>query len=145
MASFKVCEATTLDPEGTNIVISTTPVFHIYPQGHIGEVFVLESHPSDPRILLSAGHEGYVIFWDMLAGIKLKSLYLEGTEGPECVFDCKFSPDGLTCAAVDSYGFLTIFGFGSDEPYNKVSAPASSKCDDPLPNKVHCCLVKVVR
>ena len=90
------------------------------PQGHIGEVFVLESHPSDPRILLSAGHEGFVIFWDMLAGVKLKSFQLEWDDGPVCVFDCKFSPDGLRCAAVDSYGFLTIMGFGSEELYKKV-------------------------
>lgn len=87
---------------------------------HIGEVFVLESHPSDPRVLLSAGHDGLVIFWDMLAGVKLKSFQLEWEDGPVCVFDCKFSPDGLRCAAVDSYGFLTIMGFGSNELYKKV-------------------------
>ena len=89
-------------------------------QAHIGEVFVLETHPSDPRILLSAGHDGLVIFWDMLAGVKLKSFQLEWDNGPVCVFDCKFSPDGLTCAAVDSYGFLTIMGFGSNQLYKKV-------------------------
>ena len=57
----------------------------------------------------------------MLAGIQLNSFHLEWDEGPVCVFDCKFSPDGLRCAAVDSYGFLTILGFGSDEPYRKVT------------------------
>ena len=56
----------------------------------------------------------------MLAGVKLKSFQLEWDNGPVCVFDCKFSPDGLRCAAVDSYGFLTIMGFGSDELYKKV-------------------------
>ena len=90
-------------------------------KGHVGEVFVLETHPSESRIRLSAGHEGYVIFWDMLAGVQLKSFHLESDEGPVCVFDCKFSPDGLRCVAVDSYGFLTILGFGSDELYKKVT------------------------
>lgn len=30
-------------------------------QSHTGEVFVLEAHPTDPRILMSAG--AYVVFW----------------------------------------------------------------------------------
>lgn len=59
----------------------------------------------------------------MLAGVQLKSFYLQWDEGAVCVFDCKFSPDGLSCAAVDSHGFLTILGFGSDEPYKKVTQP----------------------
>ena len=121
----------------------------VNPQRHTGEIFVLESHPSDARILLSAGHDGLVIFWDMLAGVQLKSFLLEWEDGPVCVFDCKFSPDGLKCASVDSYGFLTIMGFGSDELYSKVLivlryaprrrkqhvhvASHSSRHDDPVP------------
>ena len=89
-------------------------------QGHTGEVFVLESHPSDSRILLSAGHDGLVILWDMLAGVKLKTLNLEEDGAITCIFDCKFSPDGLTCAAADSSGYLTVMGFDSSEPYKKV-------------------------
>ena len=71
-------------------------------QSHTGEVFVLEAHPTDPRILMSAGalcsggcfsqkessvtvcvyvslagHDGLVILWDILAGQKLKTLQLE--------------------------------------------------------------------
>ena len=37
------------------------------------------------------------------------------------MFDCKFSPDGLTFACCDSHGHLCIFGYGSSEPYMKVS------------------------
>ena len=67
-------------------------------------MFVLEAHPTDPRILMSAGalcsggcfsqkesgvtvcvcvcvslagHDGLVILWDILAGQKLKTLQLE--------------------------------------------------------------------
>ena len=104
---------------------------------------MLESHPSDARILLSAGHDGLVIFWDMLAGVQLKSFLLEWEDGPVCVFDCKFSSDGLKCASVDSYGFLTIMGFGSDELYSKVLTLRSKEessmqvlvvdLDDPVP------------
>ena len=46
-------------------------------EGHSGEVFVLEPHPTDSRVLLTAGHDGLVIIWDMLAGTKLISFNLE--------------------------------------------------------------------
>jgi len=38
-------------------------------------VFVLEAHPTDPHILLSAGHDGYVILWDLRTGEKITSFY----------------------------------------------------------------------
>ena len=40
--------------------------------------------------------------------------------GVPCIFDCKWSPDGLTVAAADIFGYLTIFGFGSSTPYQQV-------------------------
>ena len=42
-------------------------------QEHSGEVFVLECHPHDSRILLTAGHDGVIIIWDMLAAVRLKN------------------------------------------------------------------------
>ncbi len=39
-------------------------------QGHEAEVFVLEPHPYDPRIMLSAGHDGNVFIWDLIRGTK---------------------------------------------------------------------------
>lgn len=33
-------------------------------------MFVLEPHPYDPRIMLSAGHDGNVFVWDLIKGIK---------------------------------------------------------------------------
>ena len=82
---------------------------------------MLEAHPTDSRILLSAGHDGVVIVWDMLVGQCLKRMEIEDENGKEsAIFDCRFSPDGLMCAAVDNYGFLTIMGFGSTEQYDKV-------------------------
>ena len=41
-------------------------------------------------------------------------------EGIPCIFDCKFSPDGFMCAAADSSGYLTLFGFGSSHLYEQV-------------------------
>jgi len=40
---------------------SDVDVLSLYPQGHQDEVFVLEAHPTDPRILLSAGAVHYLI------------------------------------------------------------------------------------
>ncbi|XP_073258237.1 PH-interacting protein-like [Porites lutea] len=89
--------------------------------GHQDEVFVLEAHPTDPRILLSAGHDGYVILWDLRIGEKITSFYnsLEG-QGHGAVFDCKFSSDGLKFACTDSHGHLCIFGYGSSDRYSRV-------------------------
>ncbi|KAL9968709.1 hypothetical protein ACROYT_G020827 [Oculina patagonica] len=89
--------------------------------GHQDEVFVLEAHPTDPHILLSAGHDGYVILWDLRTGEKITSFYnsLEG-QGHGAVFDCKFSPDGLKFASTDSHGHLCIFGYGSSDRYSQV-------------------------
>ena len=53
--------------------------------------------------------------------MKISVLMSEDEEGATpCIFDCKLSPDGLMCAAVDSSGFLTLFGFGSSLPYQQV-------------------------
>ena len=88
-------------------VIFIIPPPNTHTQGHIGEVFVLEAHPTDPRLLMTAGHDGMVIIWDMLAAVILKTIKLEGEDGTHAsVFDCKFSPDGLMCAAVDMNGHL---------------------------------------
>ena len=82
---------------------------------------MLELHPTDSRILLTAGHDGLVMVWDMLAGQCLKMMEMKGEDGNlASIFDCRFSPDGLMCAAVDMNGYLTLMGFGSSKEYDKV-------------------------
>uniref|UniRef100_A0A670Y8K7 PH-interacting protein n=1 Tax=Pseudonaja textilis TaxID=8673 RepID=A0A670Y8K7_PSETE len=90
--------------------------------GHEDEVFVLESHPFDPRVLFSAGHDGNVIVWDLAKGTKIRSYFnmIEG-QGHGAVFDCKCSPDGQHFACTDSHGHLLIFGFGSSSKYDKIA------------------------
>ncbi|CAH1798894.1 unnamed protein product [Owenia fusiformis] len=90
-------------------------------EAHTEEVFVLEGSPKDPRVFLSAGHDGHIILWDIQRGIKLKSFFnsIEG-QGHGAVFDCKFAPDGYSVAATDSHGHLLMFGFGSGEHFKKV-------------------------
>ncbi|CAL1586002.1 unnamed protein product [Knipowitschia caucasica] len=90
--------------------------------GHEDEVFVLEPHPFDPRILLSAGHDGNCVVWDLSRGVKIRSYFnmIEG-QGHGALFDCKCSPDGQHFAATDSHGHLLIFGFGSSSKYDKIA------------------------
>ncbi|XP_076372727.1 bromodomain and WD repeat-containing protein 3-like isoform X2 [Tachypleus tridentatus] len=88
---------------------------------HEDEVFVLETHPTDTRILLSAGHDGRIVLWDIISGVMIKSFFntIEG-QGHGAVFDCKFSSDGFMFASTDSHGHISIFGLGSNERYKKV-------------------------
>ncbi|CAL1534125.1 unnamed protein product [Lymnaea stagnalis] len=90
-------------------------------EGHEDEVFVLEACPTDARILLSAGHDGKMIIWDIYTGAKIKKFYnlIEG-QGHGAVFDCKFSPDGHSLAATDSHGHLLLMGFGTNERCKKI-------------------------
>ncbi|XP_010765479.1 bromodomain and WD repeat-containing protein 1, partial [Notothenia coriiceps] len=98
----------------------TGQLLHIL-KGHEAEVFVLEPHPLDPRIILSAGHDGNVFIWDLLRGTSTQHYFnmIEG-QGHGAVFDCKFTPDGHRFACTDSHGHLLIFGFGSSKPYEKL-------------------------
>lgn len=82
--------------------------------GHKDEVYVLESHPKDNRILLSAGHDGHIFIWDINQGAALAQFVnnIEG-QGHGAVFDAKWSPDGNSFAATDSHGHILTFGFGT--------------------------------
>uniref|UniRef100_A0A8C4HWQ7 PH-interacting protein n=1 Tax=Dicentrarchus labrax TaxID=13489 RepID=A0A8C4HWQ7_DICLA len=100
---------------------STGNLVHVL-MGHEDEVFVLEPHPFDPRILFSAGHDGNCVVWDLARGVKIRSYFnmIEG-QGHGALFDCKCSPDGQHFAATDSHGHLLIFGFGSSSKYDKIA------------------------
>ncbi|XP_015203672.1 PH-interacting protein isoform X1 [Lepisosteus oculatus] len=99
----------------------TGQLIHVL-MGHEDEVFVLEPHPFDPRVLFSAGHDGNAIVWDLVRGVKIRSYFnmIEG-QGHGAVFDCKCSPDGQHFACTDSHGHLLIFGFGSSSKYDKIA------------------------
>ena len=42
-------------------------------QMHTDDVFVLEGNPTDSNILLSAGHDGLIVIWDLISGKAIKS------------------------------------------------------------------------
>lgn len=96
---------------------SKTAKLHNVLRGHTDELYVLESHPKDPHVLLSAGHDGQLFLWDICKGEKLASFVntIEG-QGHGGIFDAKWSPDGTIIAATDSHGHILMFGFGSGHP-----------------------------
>ncbi|MEQ2217639.1 hypothetical protein XENOCAPTIV_017479, partial [Xenoophorus captivus] len=50
--------------------------------GHDDEVYVLEAHPFDPRIMLSAGHDGNIYIWDLSKGVKIRNFFNMVTDHP---------------------------------------------------------------
>ena len=44
---------------------------------------------------------------------------MEG-QGFSSVFDCKWSPDGLSIAATDAYGHIIILGHGNQKPFDEI-------------------------
>ncbi|EEZ97170.1 Bromodomain and WD repeat-containing protein 3-like Protein [Tribolium castaneum] len=84
--------------------------------GHTDEIYVLESHPHDRNVILSAGHDGQLFIWDLYKG-EIISRFNNTIEnqGYGAIFDVKWSPDGNVVAASDSHGHLLIFGFGTGD------------------------------
>lgn len=82
--------------------------------GHQDEVFVLESHPCDPYVLLSAAHDGNMFIWNISTGTQIKKFQnLIDGQGHGSIFDAKWSPDGTMIAATDSHGHIITYGLGS--------------------------------
>lgn len=83
-------------------------------RGHTDELYVLESHPKDPHVLISAGHDGQLFIWNIMAGEAIANFvnHIDG-QGQGGIFDAKWSPDGSMIAATDSHGHILMYGFGS--------------------------------
>ncbi|KAG0222895.1 Bromodomain and WD repeat-containing protein 3 [Mortierella sp. GBA43] len=72
------------------------------------QIYVVDVHPHDKRILMTAGYDGQVILWDIIKGVKLKSWSYDDRE----FLDGRFSYDGLMFAVTDQEGKCTLFGAG---------------------------------
>ncbi|CAG0887382.1 unnamed protein product [Darwinula stevensoni] len=83
-------------------------------KGHKYDVYVMEPHPLDPNVLLTAGHDGQLFVWDLNRGVEVLR-HWNGIEqqGYGALFDAKWNPMGHSFAATDSHGHLLLFGFGS--------------------------------
>jgi bromodomain and WD repeat domain containing protein 1/3 len=99
---------------------STGKLLHCLKE-HKNDVFVLEKHPFCSNLLLSAGHDGQIIMWDLAQNKVIKSWLntIQG-QGYGAVYDVKWSPDGLMAAATDSHGHLLIFCIGENLLHKKL-------------------------
>ncbi|KAG0302198.1 Bromodomain and WD repeat-containing protein 3 [Dissophora globulifera] len=81
-------------------------------KGHVRGtlVYVVDVHPHDNRVLLTAGYDGQVFLWDIVKGIKLNSWSYPDHE----FLDGRFSADGLMFAVTDQEGKCTLFGAGKN-------------------------------
>ncbi|OQV14435.1 Bromodomain and WD repeat-containing protein 1 [Hypsibius exemplaris] len=88
--------------------------------GHSDAAYVLESHPFDTNVYLTAGHDAKLILWSLVDGSKLCAFqqWVPG-HGHSPFVDAKWSPDGTMIAAVDMFGNLNIYGPGRGMTYSK--------------------------
>ncbi|RKO91141.1 hypothetical protein BDK51DRAFT_30318 [Blyttiomyces helicus] len=75
-------------------------------EGHKDVVYTLDPHPNDARVVLSAGYDGKLVLWDIVAGKELKSFQLYGDRAILCA---SFSPTGETLVATDVEGYTHLF------------------------------------
>ncbi|KAK1278957.1 hypothetical protein QJS04_geneDACA007097 [Acorus gramineus] len=79
--------------------------------GHSLHTFVLDVHPFNPRIAMSAGYDGKTIIWDIWEGTPVR-IY---ETGHFKLVDGKFSPDGTSIILSDEVGQIFIIGTGQGE------------------------------
>lgn len=96
---------------------------------HQREAYVLNAHPFDSNVFLSAGYDGQLIIWSLATGVPLNIFHegklldlrpADGILGHKQKFtDSQFSPDGNELMASDKDGFLTLYGT-EDTRFQKV-------------------------
>ncbi|CAI9118985.1 OLC1v1020632C1 [Oldenlandia corymbosa var. corymbosa] len=79
--------------------------------GHTDQTYVLDVHPFNPRMAMSAGYDGRTIIWDIWEGIPIRTFEI----GRFKLVDGKFSPDGTSIILSDDVGQLYILSTGQGE------------------------------
>ena len=77
---------------------------------HTNKVHVLQCHPFDPRVCVSAGHDGRVAVWDVSRGRCVR--HYDGGEFETLVLDGSWSPCGSRIVVSDEKGQWCLFGTG---------------------------------
>ncbi len=97
-------------------------------EAHDREVYVIDAHPFDKRIVLTAGYDGRCVLWDIEKGVELcrfsvakpgvsrNPAFASVPNGFDpSIMNGKFSPDGFSFSVTDTSGAVTIFGVDSGE------------------------------
>ncbi|CAK9138914.1 unnamed protein product [Ilex paraguariensis] len=79
--------------------------------GHNESTYVLDVHPFNPRIAMSAGYDGKTIVWDIWEGTPIRIYEI----GRFRLVDGKFSPDGTSIILSDDVGQLYVLNTGQGE------------------------------
>ncbi|CAK8572720.1 unnamed protein product [Lathyrus sativus] len=79
--------------------------------GHTESSYVLDVHPFNPRIAMSAGYDGRTIVWDIWEGIPIRTYEI----GRFRLVDGKFSPDGTSIVLSDDVGQIYFLSTGQGE------------------------------
>eukprot|EP00257_Ricinus_communis_P025733 XP_025013147.1 bromodomain and WD repeat-containing protein 1 [Ricinus communis] len=79
--------------------------------GHTDSTYVLDVHPFNPRIAMSAGYDGRTIVWDIWEGTPIRIYEISRFK----LVDGKFSPDGTSIILSDDVGQLYILNTGQGE------------------------------
>ncbi|EEF47272.1 WD-repeat protein, putative [Ricinus communis] len=105
LAAIMDCRICVWNASDGNLVHSLT--------GHTASSYVLDVHPFDPRIAMSAGYDGRTIVWDIWEGIPVR-IYEIGL-GRFKLVDGKFSPDGTSIVLSDDVGQIHLLNTGQGE------------------------------
>ncbi|XP_065863791.1 uncharacterized protein [Euphorbia lathyris] len=79
--------------------------------GHTDSTYVLDVHPFNPRIAMSAGYDGKTIVWDIWEGTPIQIYEISRFK----LVDGKFSSDGTSIILSDDVGQLYILNTGQGE------------------------------
>ncbi|CAN8285870.1 unnamed protein product [Cochlearia groenlandica] len=79
--------------------------------GHSQSSYVLDVHPFNPRIAMSAGYDGKTIIWDIWEGVPIKVYEI----GRFKLVDGKFSQDGTSIVLSDEVGQIYFLNTGQGE------------------------------
>ncbi|XP_059311819.1 uncharacterized protein LOC132063338 isoform X1 [Lycium ferocissimum] len=79
--------------------------------GHAESTYVLDVHPFNPRIAMSAGYDGKTILWDIWEGIPIRTYDI----GRFKLVDGKFSQDGTSIVLSDDVGQIYLLNTGQGE------------------------------
>ncbi|CAH9132580.1 unnamed protein product [Cuscuta epithymum] len=79
--------------------------------GHTQSTYVLDVHPFNPRIAMSAGYDGQTILWDIWEGTPIRTYEI----GRFKLVDGKFSQDGTSIVLSDDVGQIYLLNTGQGE------------------------------
>ncbi|KAL3673918.1 hypothetical protein V7S43_001605 [Phytophthora oleae] len=106
------------DPDSGKLLMTLGAIDKDKKNGHVNAAFALSTHPTDWRIVVTAGYDGRVFLWDISTGRMLKSFTnVSPDRKPLSNLDGGFTPDGNGFCFTDQIGRLLIFGTGSGEQY----------------------------